>query len=47
MHPLNNFVHSVTGHHQCVMKQKAIDIQTLQNMCNKHQQYVETNFRGS
>lgn len=38
VHSLNNFVYSITGHHQCVMKQDAIDIQTLENIHGKHQQ---------
>ena len=37
VHPLNNFVYSITGHHQSVMEQDTIDIQALQNMTNKCQ----------
>lgn len=30
MHALNNFAHSSSGHHQCIMQQNAVDIQALQ-----------------
>lgn len=37
VHPLNNFVYGITGHHQSVMEQDTVDIQALQNMTNKCQ----------